>query len=423
MVYNIGKQMLFFVVSLCVAFVTLLTLTPNIYANGMSLIFKEQMLSVIAITVAFAIIINYWSYRVTVNSCKYNRSSNLELCRVICMLLIIAHHAVVHGGILNIDGMTTNKFFSLFLIPFGKLAFDCFIAISCWFLVDQKFKMNKFLKVWIEVLFYSVSFTIVSYIMGAQLTWRNWFSVFLPISGNSHGFAASYLAFYLLIPFLNRMTHNLTKKQARVLLVLFFYVEVCTQIVGYFAQYKQPMSSELLVFILIYILMFNLKKWPIKMLDKKLITFIIFFLIYGSVWMAWYCNFILPGNQFSQIMFSIMFDESSVTNIIGGIALFYFFKNLKIRTFPLINNLATGTLGILLIHDHNFFRYHFWPQIVKTPEWYESTKYIFLMGLFVIWTFVIGFIIDQLRKKFIESPLFRIKKIQLLCEKYDENIY
>lgn len=423
MVRSIGKQMLFFTVSVCVAFVTLLILTPNVYESGMSIILKEHMLSIILLTSVFVIIINYWSYNVTVNSSKYSRSSNLELCRVICMLLIIAHHAVVHGGILNVEGMTTNKFFSLFLVPVGKLAFDCFIAISCWFLVDQKFKMNKFLKVWVEVVFYSVSFTVVSYIMGAQLSWRNWFSVFLPISGNSHGFAASYLAFYLLIPFLNRMTYNLTKKQARILLALLFYFEVGTQIIGYFAQYKQPMASELFVFILIYILMFNLKKWPVKIFNKKIFSFVVCSLILGLIWIAWYCNFIIPGNQFSQFMLTVMCDESSVTNIIGGVALFYFFINLNIKTLPLINNLATCTLGVLLFHDHNFFRYIFWPQIVKTPEWYESTKYILLISLFVIWIFVIGFIIDQFRKTLIESPLFRIKKIRAICEKYDDIVY
>ena len=32
------------------------------------------------------------------NAVKKDRDSNVELCRIVSMLLVIAHHAVVHGG-------------------------------------------------------------------------------------------------------------------------------------------------------------------------------------------------------------------------------------------------------------------------------------------------------------------------------------
>lgn len=421
---NISKQIIFIMTSLCFAFATILIVTPNIYMVGLSSVFtkKSLLFFMVIITVVFLICINFWSNKMISIMKNSKRESNLELCRVLCMLLIIAHHAIVHGGILNIEGTSTNKILSLFLIPVGKIAFDCFIALSCWFLVDQKFKMNKFLLIWSEVLFYSVSFTIVAYFMGAQLTWRNWFSIFLPISGNSHGFAASYLAFYLLLPFLKRMTQNLTKFQARILLLLIFYFEVCTKIIGYFAQYTQPMASELFVFILIYVLIFNLKKWPIKCTEKKWVMLGFFGLIWIFIWISWYYNMILPGNQFSQFMITVMGDESSITNIIAGVALFFFFKNMKIRKMPLINGLATGTFGILLIHDHNFFRYNFWPQVIKTQNWFDSNYYLLLLIIFVIWTYIIGFLIDYLRKKFIETPLLNLKKVKFICQKYDEKI-
>ena len=421
---KLSKQMIYLIISVCFAFATILIITPNIYMTGLSSVFikKSSLLFMIFMTAVFLIIINFWSDKTISTMKNSKRESNLELCRVLCMLLIIAHHAIVHGGILNIEGISTNKMMSLFLIPAGKIAFDCFIALSCWFLIDQKFKMNKFLLIWSEVLFYSVSFTIVAYFMGAQLTWRNWFSIFLPISGNSHGFAASYLAFYLLLPFLKRMTQNLTKFQVRILLLLLFYFEVCTKIIGYFAQYTQPMASELFVFILIYVLIFNLKKWPIKLIEKKWMTFGIFSLIWILIWISWYYNITLPGNQFSQFMITIMGDESSITNIIAGIALFFFFKNMKINKMPLINGLAAGTFGILLIHDHNFFRYNFWPQIIKTQNWCDSNYYLILLLIFVIWTYLTGFLIDYSRKKFFETPLLNSKKFQLICLKYDKKM-
>lgn len=424
MVRNIGKQIFFFIVSLCVAIVTLLILIPDVFVTGMSTLLREndKIITGSIFTLIIFMIINFWASKIKTNGISSKRDSNLELCRVLCMLMLIAHHIIVHGGILNTEGLTCNKYISLLFIPIGKIAFDCFIAISCWFVVDQKFKMERFLKIWLEVLFYSVIFTIVAFLLGAELTWRNWFSVFLPISGNSHGFAASYLAFYLLTPFLNRMTQNLTKKQARILLALLFYFEVGTQIIGYFAEYTQPMASELFVFILIYVLILNLKKWPLTLTNKKLFNLGVFCMVYFLILIGWYYNITISGgNQFSHFILQVMCNESSITNILAGTALFFFFKNLKVKPLPLVNELAKGTLGILLIHDHNFFRYYFWPIIVKTPQWFDSNKFIILIGLFVIWTFIVGTIIDYLRRS-IEKIIFKNSKISLIAHKYDSKI-
>ena len=95
---------------------------------------------------------------------------------------------------------------------------------------------------------------------------------------------------------------------------------------------------------------------------------------------------------------------------------------MKINKMPLINGLAAGTFGILLIHDHNFFRYNFWPQIIKTQNWFDSNYYLILLLIFVIWTYLTGFLIDYSRKKFFETPLLNSKKFQLICLKYDKKM-
>lgn len=418
---NVVNQIIYLLISFIVVFFSIVAVLPNIYQEGITTLVKNtsNLLIVLLLTVACFLIINIWRHYIVKNTQNNSRDTNIELCRIICMLLIIAHHAVVHGGIINLPEMSNNKFFALFLIPGGKLAFDCFIAISCWFLVDQKFKMQRFMKVWLTVLFYSVSLTVLASLMGTSLTWRDWFSIFLPISGNSHGFAASYLAFYLLIPFLNKLTRNITKIQARILLLLIFYFEVGTQIIGYFSRYYQPIPSELLVFILIYILILNLKRWPLNITKNKTAMLIIFILVWIVLWISQYYYRINPGDKISQFIVSTMSDESSLSNIIGGTALFFFFKNCVLKKSIIINILASGTFGILLIHDHNFFRYPFWNQIVKAPQWFYHNKFIFILGAVVLWTFVIGFTIDYIRKNLIEKAFFNLNFIKNFCAKYD----
>lgn len=76
-------------------------------------------------------------------------------------MLIIAHHCVFHGGAVNMDPCA-NKWIALLILPDGKLCFNAFLAISMWFLVDQEFRAECFLKLWLETLFYSVLFTIAA---------------------------------------------------------------------------------------------------------------------------------------------------------------------------------------------------------------------------------------------------------------------
>lgn len=351
-------------------------------------------------------------------ACKV-RDSNIELLRIICMLIIIAHHCVVHGGAIYMEN-SLNKWIAIFLVPGGKIAFDCFLAISTWFLVDQKFKSERLIKIWLEVLFYSVAFSIFAYLLGTPFTLQNWFSIFFPIAGNSHGFAASYLMFYLLTPFLYKMTQNLNKKQAKWLLLIVFYAEVMTQIIGNISQYTQPMFSELLLFILFYLIAYYYKKWPIKIMLSKIKPFLIFVIIWlarYAIWIAYTKN---PENQFISYLFAISNDESSIFNIVAGFCLFFTFKNMKVKYSNTINSIAITTFGILLIHDHNFFRYALWSKLIKVPEWYYVSDFGFRVISVSIIIFIVCSSVDTVRFHFIEKPFFQHIGLRSICLKRDD---
>lgn len=350
------------------------------------------------------------------------RDSNIELLRIICMFMIIMHHCVVHGGSFNMDD-GTNKWIALFFVPGGKIAFDCFLAISAWYLVNQKFRMERFLKVWTEVLFYSVAFSIIAYIMGTPFNIRNWFSILFPIAGNSHGFAASYLMFYLLTPFLYKMTQGLNQKQSKWLLILIFYAEVMTQMIGNISQYSQPMFSELLLFILCYIAAFYYKNWPIRIMKSKLKPFLIFTIIWIVRYIVWIFYIKYPENQILIYLYVISGDESSIFNLVAGFCLFFAFKNIKVKNSKFINKIAQTTFGILLIHDHNFFRYVLWKDIVHAQDWYYVTDFVVRIIAISFIIFIICSVIDYIRANLLEKPIMRNKKIQDICFSVNQMIY
>ncbi len=179
------------------------------------------------------------------------RKSNIELLRIVCMLMLIAHHYVVHGGAIGISEHTMNRTIAMMVLPAGKICFNCFVAISTWFLVNSKFKATKFLKVWFQVLFYNlVVLAGVQIIGGAEsgITYRQWIGAFLPIIGNSHGYAAAYLAFYLSLPFLEMVKIKINKNQLILFISILSLTQLGTTAIGPVIGYTQPMPSEILLF-------------------------------------------------------------------------------------------------------------------------------------------------------------------------------
>ncbi len=353
---------------------------------------------------------------------KKTRETNLELLRIVSMFLIIVHHCIIHGGgYAHTEG--SNRIISYALIPGGKLGFTAFLALSTWFLVDQTFRATRFLKVYLEVLFYSVLFTGVSAIFGATLKINQWISVFLPINGNIHGFASTYLVFYLLIPFLNKAARHINRKQTLFLVCLLAYVQVGSYLIGQFAKYYPPFRSEITLFVLFYFISLYLKRYlPLKEENRKktlAVSSIIFLFCWAFVFVTWILSDYESTNGIHRFLSSFCGDESSVIFIVGGYAMFFFFKSLKMPHVRWVNYLAKTMFGILLIHDHNFFRYVLWPQIIHAASWYNSPWFLLIVLVVSLAVFLACAAIDLFRGGVLEKYVFKIPFLQKFCKKLD----
>jgi len=84
------------------------------------------------------------------------RQSNVELFRIVLMLMIIAHHFIVHGIGYQPNAFNVNNALAVAIEPIGRMAVICFELISGFFLYNSCFKFEKFLKLILEMVFYSL---------------------------------------------------------------------------------------------------------------------------------------------------------------------------------------------------------------------------------------------------------------------------
>lgn len=88
------------------------------------------------------------------------RASNLELFRIITMLLIIAHHYVVNSGLMEVirgvgdnSGITAKSIFYLLFGAWGKTGINCFVLITGYFMCKSQITKKKFIKLLIQIYF------------------------------------------------------------------------------------------------------------------------------------------------------------------------------------------------------------------------------------------------------------------------------
>lgn len=333
------------------------------------------------------------------------------------MILIIMHHCVVHGGGMNMEPCN-NKWIALVFVPIGKICFDTFIAISAWFLVDSTFKAQKMMKLFTEVLFYSV-FTTVLAIIYTRTFSIDELSCLLPMTGGVQGYAQTYLVFYFIFPFLKKVSDNMTERQNKLLLYILSICVVGSRVVSVFINFsEQSVYSRLGLFIYFYFIARYLKKYKENKINNAIIPLIIFLGSWGAAFLFYYGGTIHPEYMFWEKLSVLIGDEGTLVNIIGGMALFFVFKNIKIKYNRVLNMFAGTTLAVIMIHDGHYFRSVTW-SIFKTTEWWYSQYYLLFMVMVAVSIYFACAVIDILRKRFIEKPLFECSFMKRVVNVYD----
>ena len=86
------------------------------------------------------------------------RSSNIEMLRIIAMLLIVMHHYSLHSNFqFDPTSIQLNHVFVQSLQVGGKIGVAIFVIVMGYFSVYSGYKKTKAIKLWAEICFYSVS--------------------------------------------------------------------------------------------------------------------------------------------------------------------------------------------------------------------------------------------------------------------------
>lgn len=326
-----------------------------------------------------------------------NRNSNIELYRIIVMILIVAHHYVVHSGIVTYIGNEFGSAKSIILLIFGcwgKTGINCFVLISGYYLCNKGITLRKWLKLYLEVFFYYIVIYFSFIISGYEVfSWKECINTIFPIWDLSTGFISCYLVFFFFIPFINMLINNMVEKQHTILIAICLgmysiwgsipYVNVSINYVSWFA--------------VVYIIGAYIRLYPKNLYRNHSLWCL---LTIGTIILSSVVIVVLGKLGFDGTIF--LADSNKALAVIVAVCSFVWVVNLPVRHNKLINIIGGSTFGVLIIHTScDAMLKWLWIDVLKTPLMYES-PYIFVhMTLSVIGVFTICCVIDIIRKQII----------------------
>ena len=337
------------------------------------------------------------------------RQPNIELLRIVAMLMIITLHYLDKGGILvpftQTQGITQKL--PWILEAFCMVSVNVYVLISGYFLTESKFRFKKVILIWAQVLFYS-------YVIGAVM-WslhlvpdalKNFYDmifVFLPVTASQYWFATVYLLLFLVFPFLNAGIRHMTKGQhSALVIVLVVILSLWKSVIPMTVPITNHSGMDLAWFVLLYILAAYIRRYPEVIKGKRVVYLAVYVLcIMISFGYALLMTFV--ENRFGKLggYSNNLYGYNSITMLIGAVCLFVFFLKwdckLPLWMSRVIVGLGSCTFGVFLIHEHKFMRYY-WPQLFKVHSMADSPfLYLHWLGT-ILAVFLICAGIERIRQ-------------------------
>ena len=349
---------------------------------------------------------------------KTARSSNLELLRILCMLLIIGDHLTGQGGIA--DYSTLPSSFAFCLIGCGsRIACSVFILIGGWFLCEQPYKTRRPLSLWLSLWLYTVPVTLLCKLAGMDVSFGALRWAAFPASTRQLWFISDYLLLLLCVPLLNRVLRGLSRPAHRgSLAVLAVPLLIYPTVFGG----DGVVSDTAWMFLYEYLLVAYLRRYPDNRLTRllqnraaALALGVGLPLANTAVRTVLETRGLTDGKAFQYISY-YRTALGALPNLLAALALFYLFKSLDLGHRRWINALSGTTLGVYILHQVPAFRDFLWNGILQTQAHHGSVGYT----LFAIGAVFLGCAaVDAARTAVVMRPLENTKLFTRLCEKGD----
>lgn len=326
----------------------------------------------------------------------YMRNSNHEMLRILATFMVLGLHYLkgnVGGALDPLNSSEFNLFIAQVLESMCIGAVNIFILITGYYSYkSSKIKMNRA----IELYLITITYGIVFLMLNGTITLRNVLYSVVPFLRGEAWFVETYIILLLLIPFLNKIIANCSKRSLAISIIIQVLLFSCWP--TFFPS--APVTDGgygITNFIMLYFIGAFISKYNISVNR-------------GILFLAWgVCIAAMTMNNG-------WWSYCSVFCVVSALAVFLCFTQMRKISNKLINKIAGYSFAVYIIHsDSNIV--HFWYlRILRTDLFWTSKWFIlhFLISILVL--FVLCVLIDTVRRLIFKYTVDQILRMNRFSE-------
>ena len=338
---------------------------------------------------------------------RSQRSSNIELLRIVAMFLIVLHHYCVNSGFVEIIDprhLTGNTLLIQFLSFGGKVGVNIFFLISGFFMINSSMKWNKVLRLVFQIFSINVIICLFLSALGYSYDYRDYLKMIPLLFSVPASFIASYMVIYLLSPIINKSLHTLSKSEFNYLLLI---------LITYFCLFATFLFQNTWHYVgwafTMYCVGGYIKKYDLTQLNWHFgwISFGLLLLTWGAILILDFVAQYIESLPNTVWAFAIS-DANKITVFALGVSIFFYFAKLHVRYCKFINYIGGGiAFGVLLWHANNdLMRQCLWKDFLINTRYFCSDYLPLHCLLSVVGVYAVCTILELIRHYLIEEPIF-----------------
>lgn len=297
------------------------------------------------------------------------RNSNIELLRIISMMMIISLHFWGHCvDISNVEMFSFTYFFGWFFRGLSHVSVNVYVLISAYFLCKSTFKFKRLVKLVAEVWFYSVLIYALYCATGrATPSTGGLLHTALPVLFGEYWFATIYVGMYILSPFLNKaLTAFDQKESGKLILALLLLFSLIPNIFFYSKWLNYGEGYGIVWFVVLYTIGTYIRNYvttDILLENKRKIYWLCALFCALPVISKATIAAVTTAIVGHQVASGAFFLNNSIIVLPASVLVLLTFLTFEIKGVIIskcINFIAGSCFAVYLIHDNNRVRNDLW---------------------------------------------------------------
>lgn len=351
----------------------------------------------------------------TVNPQVTVRRSNLELLRIVGMVLIVAQHyqsdRVFEYDESGYPKHLFNETFMNFMSTGGKVGVNIFLLISGYFFKDQGMKPASLIRTWFQTVNWSYLIFFAEWLRRPM--WPDDIKTgLLPVTHFAYWYISTYIAAMLLSPGTALAAKELPESKL-ITMIISLFVIMCVLGWGTYHSYCNIQWFLFVALIGASIRRFEPRIAKISTRKLKIALAILLLVNYGSV-------IYFTANPYAEYARThggpgaLTRENNSKLALYIGIVAFLLALRLELYS-EAVNHVSGCTLGVYLIHENTFFKVDIWNTFVDTKR-YQNHPFFILHALVSVFSVYAGCsLLEYFRQKVFNPAEQIITNVILKC--------